>query len=96
MTNTPIARIGCLTLRKLTPTEQEICQAAARRKCSTELYEPFEDWIYSLIAASAVVAVLLGILSMLDSPATRTGAASTERPLVIEKAGPSQGKDGKF
>lgn len=94
MTNTPTAHIGYSTLRKLTPTEPEISQAAARRKCSTELYKSFEDWIYSVIAASAVVALLLGILGMVDSPMPRSQTA--EQTAVTERVLPSQGKDGKF
>jgi hypothetical protein len=35
--------------------EQELRKAAAQRRRSTELYDPFEDWLYSLIPAAAIV-----------------------------------------
>ena len=89
MTNAS-TRIDCPSLYKLTPAE--ICQAATRRKASTELYEPFEDWIHSLIAASAIAGLLLGILGLSNSPRPQT----TDQRTVIERVVPNQAKDGKF
>jgi hypothetical protein len=89
MTNTH-APIDCPTLYKLTPAE--VCQAATRRKVSTERYEPFEDWIHSLIAAAAIAGLLLGILGLHNSPRPQT----TDQRTVIERVVPNQAKDGKF
>jgi len=62
-------------------------------KHSVELFDPLEDWLYSLISAAALVSVLLGILSMPDFPMPRTHVPRPEpnpyiEPLsIMQKAG---------
>jgi hypothetical protein len=77
--------------------EQEVRKAAAQRRRSTDLYDPFEDWLYSLVPAAAIVGLLIGVLGLLDSetPGTQTTTdAKTSNP--IEQTRWSQSKDGKF
>ncbi|HEX3446318.1 MAG TPA: hypothetical protein VHS80_16500 [Chthoniobacterales bacterium] len=76
--------------------EREIRKAAAQRRRSTELYDPFEDWLYSLVPAAAIVGLLVGVLGLLDSqrPGPQTGA--DKKTVTIEQSRPSQSKDGKF
>ena len=77
--------------------EQEVRKAAAQRKRSIELYDPVEDWLYSLIPAAAIVALLVGVLGLLDSktPGTQT-TTDTKTSNTIEQTRWSQSKDGKF
>ena len=77
--------------------EQEVRKAAAQRRRSTELYDPFEDWLYSLVPAAAIVGLLVGVLGLLDSrtPGTQT-ATDTKTSSTIEQGRWSQSKDGKF
>jgi hypothetical protein len=77
--------------------EREVRKAAAQRKRSTELYDPFEDWLYSLVPAAAIVGLLVGVLGLLDSktPATQT-TIDTKASNTIEQSRLSQSKDGKF
>jgi hypothetical protein len=44
-----------------------------RRERSAELFDPLEDWLYSLISAAALVSVILAILCMAQfrTPGTR-------------------------
>jgi hypothetical protein len=76
--------------------EQEVRKAAAQRKRSIELFDPVEDWLYSLIAAAAIFALLLGVLWLPDFSTSRAGAAVASQSQAIERHLPSQGKDGKF
>lgn len=55
--------------------EQEVRKAAAQRRRSVELYDPLEDWLYALVPAAAIVALLIGVLGVLDSSNTRTPTA---------------------
>jgi hypothetical protein len=77
--------------------EQEVRKAAAQRRRSTELYDPFEDWLYSLVPAAAIVGLLVGVLGLLDSrtPGTQT-PTDTKTSSTIEQGRWSQSKDGKF
>jgi hypothetical protein len=77
--------------------EQEVRKAATQRRRSTELYDPFEDWLYSLVPAAAIVGLLVGVLGLLDSrtPGTQT-ATDTKTSSTIEQGRWSQSKDGKF
>jgi hypothetical protein len=85
---------GCIPGHSLS-LETEIRRTVARPKHAIVLRESFEDYVYAVIAASAVVALLLGILNQLGSPAPE---ARSVRPWtsVAEHPSPSQGKDGKF
>jgi hypothetical protein len=76
--------------------EQEIRKAAAQRRRSIELYDPLEDWLYSLIPAAAIVALLLGVLGLLDSKTPGTQTTGTKESGMVERNLPSQSKDGKF
>jgi hypothetical protein len=76
--------------------EQEVRKAAARRRRSIDLYDPLEDWLYSLIPAAAIVALLVGVLGLLDSHAPGTETNISKKSTTIEKSLPSQSKDGKF
>jgi hypothetical protein len=53
--------------------EQPFRMAAARPERSVELFDPLEDWLYSLISAAALVSVILAILCMAEfrTPGTR-------------------------
>jgi hypothetical protein len=77
--------------------EQEVRKAAAQRRRSTELYDPFEDWLYSLVPAAAIVGLLIGVLGLLDSktPGLQT-TTDTKTSNMIEQTRWSQSKDGKF
>jgi hypothetical protein len=77
--------------------EQEVRKAAAQRRRSTDLYDPFEDWLYSLVPAAAIVGLLIGVLGLLDSktPGTQT-TTDTKTSNPIEQTRWSQSKDGKF
>jgi hypothetical protein len=77
--------------------EQEVRKAATQRRRSTELYDPFEDWLYSLVPAAAIVGLLIGVLGLLDSktPGTQT-TTDTKTSNTIEQTRWSQSKDGKF
>lgn len=44
--------------------EQAVRTAAARSERADELFDPLEDWLYSLISAAALVSVILAILCM--------------------------------
>jgi hypothetical protein len=55
-----------------------------------------EDWLYSIIIAAALVALLLGILGQLSSPRSDAQSASSQTPSLIERSLPRQAKDGKF
>jgi hypothetical protein len=83
------------TLRQL-EIEREVQRAAAKRRRSTDLYDPLDDWLNSLVPAAAIVALLVGVLGLLDSqtPGPQTGAE--KKPASIEQVRPSQSKDGKF
>jgi hypothetical protein len=76
--------------------EQEVRKAAARRRRSIDLYDPLEDWLYSLVPAAAIVALLVGVLGLLDSHAPGTETNISKKSTTIEKSLPSQSKDGKF
>jgi hypothetical protein len=76
--------------------ETEIRRTVTRPKRMIALRESFEDWVYAVIAASAVVALLLGILNQLGSPAPGARPAPLEWTRIGEHPSPSQGKDGKF
>lgn len=76
--------------------EKEIRKAAAQRRRSIELYDPLEDWLYSLIPAAAIVALLVGVLGLLDSRTPTTQTTGAGQPSMTERALPSQAKDGKF
>ena len=52
--------------RKRSETKHQLRRAPFPCKLSVELFDPLEDWLYSLISAAALVSVLLGILSMPD------------------------------
>jgi hypothetical protein len=77
--------------------EQEVRKAAAQRRRSTDLYDPFEDWLYSLVPAAAIVGLLIGVLGLLDSktPGTQT-TTDTKTSNPIEQTRWSQSRDGKF
>jgi hypothetical protein len=77
--------------------EQEVRKAAAQRRRSSDLYDPFEDWLYSLVPAAAIVGLLIGVLGLLDSktPGTQT-TNDTKTSNPIEQTRWSQSKDGKF
>lgn len=79
---------------KLVQIEHEVRKAAALRKSSIDLYDPLEDWLYSLIPAAAIVALLIGVLGLLDSQ--NPPAQTTRTAVVTERSVPSQGRDGKF
>ena len=76
--------------------EQEVRKAAARRRRSIDLYDPLEDWLYSLVPAAAIVALLVGVLGLLDSHAPGTETNVSKKSTTIEQSLPSQSKDGKF
>jgi hypothetical protein len=76
--------------------EQEVRKAAGLRRSSIELYDPLEDWLYSLVPAAAIVALLIGILGLLDSQNPATQTTRTTQSVATERAVPGQGKDGKF
>jgi hypothetical protein len=76
--------------------EKEIRKAVAQRKRSIELYDPVEDWLYSLIPASAIVALLLGVLGLLDSKTTGPQATANKNSTTVERPLSSHSKDGKF
>jgi|GraSoi2013_100cm_1033763.scaffolds.fasta_scaffold128651_1 hypothetical protein len=76
--------------------EQEVRKAAARRRRSIDLYDPLEDWLYSLVPAAAIVALLVGVLGLLDSHAPGTETNISKKSTTIEESLPSQSKDGKF
>jgi hypothetical protein len=76
--------------------QTEIRRATVRSERAIVARESFEDLVYSVIAASALVALLLGILDQLNSPAPGAQSDRTEWTSVTEPARPSQGKDGKF
>lgn len=75
--------------------EQEVRKAAARRRRSIDLYDPLEDWLYSLVPAAAIVALLVGVLGLLDSHAPGTETNVSKKSTTIEQSLPSQSK-GKF
>jgi hypothetical protein len=83
------------TLRQL-EIEREVRKAAAQRRRSTELYDPLEDWLYSLIPAAAIVALLIGVLGLLDSQRPEPPTGVEKKAATIEQSRPSQSKDGKF
>ena len=76
--------------------EQEVRKAAARRRRSIDLYDPLEDWLYSLVPAAAIVALLVGVLGLLDSHAPGTETNVSKKSTTIKQSLPSQSKDGKF
>jgi hypothetical protein len=76
--------------------EQEVRKAAARRRRSIDLYDPLEDWLYSLVPAAAIVALLVGVLGLLDSHTPGTETNVSKKSTTIEQSLPSQSKDGKF
>ena len=53
--------------------EQPVRTAASRSERPDELFDPLEDWLYSLISAAALVSVILAILCMAEfrMPGTR-------------------------
>jgi hypothetical protein len=91
-----VSRTG-IEVSRLHEIEQEVRKAAAQRRRSTELYDPVEDWLYSLVPAAAIVGLLIGVLGLLDSktPGTQT-TADTKTLKTIEQSQWSQSKDGKF
>jgi hypothetical protein len=86
---------GCIPCPAL-PSKREIHRTAAQPRRGVVPQESFEDFVYSLIAASVIVALLLGILGQLESPTSRAQSVTMERTSIIERAWPDQGKDGKF
>ncbi len=76
--------------------EQEVRKAAAQRRRSIDLYDPVEDWLYSLVPAAAIVALLVGVLGLLDSHTPGTQTTVTKTSTTIEQSLPTQSKDGKF
>jgi hypothetical protein len=76
--------------------EQEVSKAAAQRRRSIYLYDPLEDWLYSLVPAAAIVALLVGVLGLLDSHTPGTETTAGKKSATIEQSLPSQSKDGKF
>jgi hypothetical protein len=86
---------GCIPCRSLS-LETEIRRTVARPQRAIVLRESFEDWVYSVIAGSAVVALLLGILNQLGAPAPEAQSARPESMTITEHPSPGQGKDGKF
>ena len=76
--------------------EQEVSKAAAQRRRSIYLYDPLEDWLYSLVPAAAIVALLVGVLGLLDSHMPGTETTAGKKSVTIEQSLPSQSKDGKF
>ena len=76
--------------------EREVRKAAAQRRRSTELYDPLEDWLYSLVPAAAIVALLVGVLGLLDSQRPGPQTSVAQKAATIEQSRPSQSKDGKF
>jgi hypothetical protein len=86
---------GCIPCPSLS-LETEVRRTVARSQRAIAPQESFEEWVYSVIAASAVVALLLGILNQLGSPAPGGRAARSEWMNIAEHPSPSQGKDGKF
>jgi hypothetical protein len=52
--------------------EQPVRADTGRPKRPVELFDPLEDWLYSLISAAALVSVILAILSMADFRIPRT------------------------
>ena len=61
-----------------------------------ELQTSFEDRLYAAIAASAVIALLLGVLGLLNAPAAEKRSTVADKPGLIERVLPNQGKDGRF
>jgi hypothetical protein len=90
MSNSSSGCIPCPTLS----LETEI--SAHQPPRAIGLQESFEEWVYSVIAASAVVALPLGILNQPGSPAPGAQSARPEWTNITEHPSPSQGKDGKF
>jgi hypothetical protein len=76
--------------------ETKVRRTVARPQRAILPPESFEDWVYAVIAASTVVALLLGILNQLGSPVPGARSAGPEWTSVAEHPSPSQGKDGKF
>jgi hypothetical protein len=75
--------------------EKEVQKAAALRRRSVQLYDPLEDWLYSLIPAAAIIGLLIGVLGLLDSSSSNAADVRTARP-GTEHSLSAQGKDGKF
>jgi hypothetical protein len=84
-----------VTIRQL-EIEQEVRKAVAQRRRSADLWDPVEDWLYSLVPAAAIVALLLGVLGVLDSKTPGTQTNDAKKSTMIEQSRPSQSKDGKF
>jgi hypothetical protein len=70
--------------------EQEIRKAAALRQRSVNLYDPLEDWLYSVVPAAAVIALLIGVLGLLDSPNTKKQPIDVKGPGLVEQSSPTQ------
>jgi hypothetical protein len=83
------------TLRQL-EIERELRRAVFQRRRSADLYDPLEDWLYSLVPAAAIVALLIGVLGLLDSKTPGPQTSVEKKAVMIEQSRPSQSKDGRF
>jgi hypothetical protein len=68
--------------------EQEIRKAAALRQRSVNLYDPLDDWLYSLVPAAAVIGLLIGVLGLLDSPNTKKQPMDSKASSQMERISP--------
>jgi hypothetical protein len=75
------------------PTDSAITRS---EPTSLRIENSFEDRLYAVIAASAVAALLLGTLGLMNSAAIEKGSPIADKPGVTERILPNHGKDGKF
>ncbi len=74
--------------------EQPVRTAAAWRERSAELFDPLEDWLYSLISTAALVSVIiLSILSMAAFRMPRTRLPG-QQPISHTESSPMTPKAG--
>jgi hypothetical protein len=59
-------------------------------------YEPFDDWIASIVAICAVTALAIGIQNLLVSIAPAERETTVHKSVIVERSLPLQAKDGKF
>jgi hypothetical protein len=75
--------------------ELEFRLTAAQRRHSAQLLDPVEHFVYSLISAAALVALLMGFLCMADFARRGGGESSAQASQVLTGAG-SQSLEGQF
>jgi hypothetical protein len=86
---------GCLPCPRLSATAA-LHDIIRSPRSSFDSGKTFEDWLYSIIIAAFLVALLLGILGQLNSPQLGAQSAISQSPTIIERTLPTQAKDGRF